>query len=149
MTTELRSNCDLAQPFCDDVVLVAGFFTPNAPSGGLAGSSVGLHERRLLVARGAYLAERVLISVTPLDVVAVAFGPGAMAHLQRVSWSRAQLVAVLVPSHVDASRPRDVALGLSRDSRFPRIEVAWESGDAASVAVVDRLVRSVSPRSGA
>ncbi len=143
MTTELRTSCDLAQPFCDDVVHVAGFFRPNAPGRSELSGIRALSERQLLKSRGAYLAERVLIAVTPLEVVAIAFGPGAMVHLQRVVWSRAHLMARLIPSRVDLRVKTDVALCLMRASGYPRIEVAWDPDDEASRAVVDRLVGEV------
>ena len=143
MTTELRNTCDLAQPFCDDVVQVAGFFTPNAPGGGGLAANDALDERGLLRLRGAYLAERVLLAVTPLEVVAIAFGPGAREHLQRVVWRRSELVAQLIPSSADGPGPHDVALGLTRKTQPPRLEVAWDATDDASQAVVDRLVGTV------
>jgi hypothetical protein len=143
VSTELRSSCDLAQPFCDDVVHVAGFFRPNAPGRSELAGLRALSERQLLKSRGAYLAERVLTAVTPLEVVAIAFGPGALVHLQRVVWSRAQLTARLIPCRVAGRGHSDVALCVMRPSGYPRLEVAWDSSDEASRAVVDRLVGEV------
>jgi hypothetical protein len=130
----------MAQPYCDDVVLVAGFFSPNAPTLSEPASPLALRERERLIGRGAYLSERVLLAVTPLEVVAIAMGPGAMTHLQRVVWRRPEVVARLIPSRAVGRGRTDDALCVAWESGLPQLELEWDPDDAASQAVVDCLL---------
>jgi len=98
---------DLAQHHAEDVVLAAALFKPNA-AGHCELSWGGFGQRQLLKARGAYVAERVLVAVTPLDVIAVAFWFRGRVRRRVGQWRRSELSIVSVLAHgraLDASWP--------------------------------------------
>jgi hypothetical protein len=93
-----RALCEYAQRRCDDVVLEAAVFAPNAAGRRELSCIRGLSERQLLKSRGAYLAERVLLAVTPLEIVAIALGALSSRFQRPLVWSRDDVVIVPVES---------------------------------------------------
>lgn len=139
MVTDVRSSCEVAQHFCDDVVSAAAWFKPNAPGRWELSSFSALGERQLLKSRAAYFAERILVAVTPLEVVAIAMDLTALFRNRTRSWTRAELAVQLIPSRVDVHEPSGDAVRLSRGGWFPRLEIAPLVDDRESWAVLDQL----------
>jgi hypothetical protein len=139
MAMELSPDCEIAQRFCDDVVLAVSCFKPNAPGRRELGSLRAMSERQLLKSRGSYFAERVLLAVTPLEVVAIAMDLFAVGGTRRRVWKRSELRVQTIPSraetHVDGP-----ALLLSCLGSFPVIEIAPIADDDATFAVMENLL---------
>jgi hypothetical protein len=140
MTMDLRSGCEAAQRFCDDVVTMAGFFKPNAPGRGELRGLRAMSERQLMKSRGVYLSERILVAVTPVEVVAIALDAAAFGRTRRRVWTHEDLRVDVIPSRAGAGAPGP-ALCLSRHGRSPVIEIAPIMDDDASASVVERLLR--------
>jgi hypothetical protein len=138
MDVDVRRYRELAQPFCDDVVLVAGCFRVNAPGTWELAGLEALSQRQLLKGRCAYLSERVVLAVTPLEVVAVALGVGAWLRPRRRVWARAELEVAQVVSRVGPDAPG--ALWLTGRGGLPRLEVAPAAPIPLATEVVDALV---------
>lgn len=145
MTMDLRPGCEAAQRYCDDVVLVAALFKPNAPGRGELRGLRALSERQLLKSRAVYLSERMLIAVTPVEVVAIAMDAAAFGRTRRRVWTHAELRVDVIASRAgtDAAGP---ALRLSCRGRSPMLEIAPIAENDASASVIDRLLPE--PRSG-
>ena len=139
MVMDLRPSCEVAQQFCDDVVFAAAWFRPNAPGRWELSSFSALGERQILKSRAAYFAERIIIAVTPLEVVAIAMDATAMFRNRFRVWTRDELAVQLIPSRVDKHAPTGDAVRLSRDGFFPRLEIAPMNDDRESWAVLDQL----------
>ena len=136
---ELSPDCVIAQRFCDDVVLAVSCFKPNAPGRRELGSLRAMSERQLLKSRGSYFAERVLLAITPLEVVAIALDLFAVGGVRRRVWKRSDLRVRTIPSRAetDVDGP---ALALSCHGSFPVIEIAPIADDDATGAVIDSLL---------
>jgi hypothetical protein len=104
----------LVQARADDVVVAATLCKPNAAGSYELASVTGFGERQLLKARGAYLAERVILGVTPLHVHAVAVF--ARGHIARAvgCWAREDVLATPVCAAGDHVEPAWPALLLAR-----------------------------------
>jgi hypothetical protein len=139
MVMDLCSSCEVAQQFCDDVVFAAAWFKPNAPGRWELSSFSALGERQLLKSRAAYFAERILVAVTPVEVVAIAMDLTAVFRNRLRVWTREELAVQLIPSRVDRHDPSGDAIRLSRGGWFPRIEIAPIVDDPESWAVLDQL----------
>ena len=148
MVMDLRPSCELAQEFCDDVVFAAAWFKPNAPGRWELSSFSALGERQLLKSRAAYFAERILVAVTPLEVVAIAMDLTAVFRNRMRIWAREELAVQLIPSRVDPHAPSGDAVRLSRDGWFPRLEIAPIVDDRESWAVLDQLFGGLCFHSG-
>jgi len=107
---------DLAQQHAEDVVLAAALFKPNA-AGRCELSWGGFGQRQLLKARGAYLAERLVVAVTPLDVVAVALSFRDRLQRKVRQWRRSDVMVVTVLAH-----------GRALDLAWPAITISHRSG---------------------
>jgi hypothetical protein len=140
MTMDLRAGCEAAQRFCDDVVIVAGLFKPNAPGRGELRGLRAMSERQLMKSRGVYLSERMLVAVTPVEVVAIAMDAAAFGRTRRRVWTHEELRVEIIPSRCGRIAPGP-ALCLSRAGRSPVIEIAPIVDDDVSAAVVERLLR--------
>jgi hypothetical protein len=127
---------ELAQPFCDDVVLAAGCFRVNATGSWELAGFAAMSQRQLLKSRSAYLAERVLLAVTPVEVVAIALGVGARLRPRRCAWSHSELQVRAVPSRVGLG---PAALWLTARGALPRLEIAPAAPVPAAAAVVAKL----------
>jgi hypothetical protein len=139
MVMDVRPSCEIAQQFCDDVVFAAAWFKPNAPGRWELSSFRALGERQLLKSRAAYFAERILVAVTPLQVVAIAMDMTAIFRNRFRVWPRDELAVQLIPSRVDPRVPSGDAVRLSRGNWFPRLEIAPLVDDRESWAVLDQL----------
>ncbi|MCU1457965.1 MAG: hypothetical protein JWL73_2057 [Actinomycetia bacterium] len=145
MATGLHTDVDLAQSQCDDIVLAAGVFKPNAPGRTELSGFRALSERQLLKSRGAFFVERMLLAVTPIDVVAIALGPVSIWHPRRLLWKRSTLRATRIPAVAETFRPFEVALCLPRADGSPRLEVARYADDDGAWDVIERLTRPARP----
>lgn len=134
------SGRQIAQHFCDDVVLFASYFKPNAPGRWELSGFRALSERQLLKGRGLYLASRVLVAATPIEVVAIAMDATALLRAQRISWTRAELRVELVPSRAHRSPQGGSALRLTRAGYSPGLEVAPLVDDDATASLIDALL---------
>jgi hypothetical protein len=103
--TPSRWPRELVQRHADDVVLAAAICKPNAPGTHELGGFAALGQRQLLKARGAYLAERVALGVTPLNVHALALFLGRRVARVVGCWSREDLRATLVSPIGDTTDP--------------------------------------------
>lgn len=122
---------EVVQRRAEDVVLAAALFKPNAP-GNFDVSPAGFGDRQLLKARGAYLGERVLLGVTPLDVYAlVVFANGRIRHLV-ARWARDDIVVSRVPAKRHRREPRDPT--------WPALVVSSYGRALAELQAVDRTV---------
>ncbi|MGZ4688134.1 MAG: hypothetical protein ACXVKA_01775 [Acidimicrobiia bacterium] len=139
MTTEFCSSREVAQRFCDDVVMVAGCFKPNAPGRWELSGFRALSERQLLKSRGAYFAERLLVAVTPIEVVAISMDGLGFGRPRRRVWSRSDLVVQTIPARAEQHLPGP-ALRLSRFGSFPVVEIVPVPDDDTSGAVIEKLL---------
>ena len=99
-----RNLCDVAQPRCDDVVIAAAAFGPNAAGRRELSTLRGMSQRQVLKSRGAYLADRVLLAVTPLEVIAIALGPVSSRFREVLRWRRDTMLVRAIESNVGAGR---------------------------------------------
>jgi hypothetical protein len=90
---------DVAQPRCDDVVVAAAAFGPNAAGRRELSSIRGMSERQVLKSRASFLADRVLLAVTPLEVIAMALGPISSRFREVLRWKRDSIVIRGIESH--------------------------------------------------
>jgi len=111
---------ELAQRHADDVVLAAALFKPNAV-GNHELSWGGFGQRQLLKARGAYLAERTVLAVTPLEVVAVALSFGDRVERKVRCWRRGAMSVACVVAH-----------GRAWDVAWPAVLITNRSGRMAA-----------------
>jgi hypothetical protein len=89
---------ELAQRHADDVVYAAARFKPNA-TGNHELSWGGFGRRQVLKAEGAYLAERVVLAVTPLHVCVIELACfGRIERLIR-RWPRASVTVSFTAAH--------------------------------------------------
>ena len=94
-----HSLCEIAQPRCDDVVVAAAAFGPNAAGRRELSSIRGMSERQVLKSRASFLADRVLLAVTPLEVIAMALGPLSSRFREVLRWKRDSIVIRGIESH--------------------------------------------------
>ncbi len=137
---EAQSGRDIAQQFCDDVVLYASYFKPNAPGRWELSGLRAMSERQLLKGRGLYFVSRVLLAATPVDVVAVAVDATALLRTRRLRWARGELQVELVPSRAFDLEESDAALRLTRQGCAPGLEIAPLVSDDESSALIDYLL---------
>jgi hypothetical protein len=137
---------ELAQQFCDDVVLAQGCFKPNAPGRWELSSLRALSERQLLKSQASYFAERILVAVTPVQVVAIATDALSLLCRRCLVWSREELRVQQMPSRAEQRSPTDHALLLSNCGWSPRLEIAPMFDDERCSTVVELLMRSTAPR---
>lgn len=90
---------DIAQPRCDDVVVAAAAFGPNAAGRRELSSIRGMSERQVLKSRASFLSDRVLVAVTPLEIIAMALGPLSSRFREVLRWKRDSIVIRSVESH--------------------------------------------------
>jgi len=134
------SGRQIAQHFCDDVVLFASYFKPNASGRWELSGFRALAERQLLKGQGLYLASRVLVAATPIEVVAVAMDATALLRTQRISWTRDELRVELVPSRAHRSPWGGSALRLTSAGYSPGLEVVPLVDDDATASLIDVLL---------
>jgi hypothetical protein len=131
---------DLAQRHADDVVYAAARFKPNA-AGNHELSWGGFGQRQLLKASGSYLAERVVLAITPLDVYAIELC--FLGRVQRVvrQWSRAAITVSAVAAH---GRAADSGSALRIENRRGRTlaEVQPLRQDAETTRLTELLLRA-------
>jgi len=135
-----RNLCDVAQPRCDDVVIAAAAFGPNAAGRRELSTLRGMSQRQVLKSRGAYLADRVLLAVTPLEVIAIALGPVSSRFREVLRWRRDTMLVRAIESNVGdgrARRPAFLIAGLGA----PRLELAPLGGDENTNSVLQLLFR--------
>jgi hypothetical protein len=107
---------ELAQRHAEDVVLAAALFKPNA-AGNWNLSWGGFGQRQKLKAAGVYLAERVLLAVTPLDLYVVELLLQGQIHRTIRQWPRTDLRTAAV-----------TAEGRTHNPRFPALLIANRTG---------------------
>ena len=132
---------ELAQRHADDVVYAAARFKPNA-AGNHELSWGGFGRRQVLKADGAYLAERVVLAVTPLHAYVIELACfGRIERLIR-RWPRASVRVALIAAH-----------GRTRDASWPALRITNPRGrlvaevqalhhDAATELVTELLLLS-------
>jgi hypothetical protein len=137
---EARTLCDVAQPRCSDVVIGAAVFAPNAAGRRELSCLGGLSQRQLLKSRGAFLADRVLVAVTPLEVVAMALGPLSRRYREPISWRRDEVVIRPVKSRrAIAQRPARAFL-IAAPTTGAQLELAADCHDANTARVTSQLL---------
>jgi hypothetical protein len=132
------SLCDLAQAHCDDVVLAASTFKPNAAGRAELTGWRAFSDRQLLKGRGAYLGERVLVAVTTVEVVAIAHTPISFGR-RRLAWKRQDLVARAVAPKTQGCEVPLPAFVLAGRGRTPHIELAALADDEPTASVLGHL----------
>ena len=132
------SLTDLAQSRCDDVVLAASTFKPNAAGRVELGGWRGFQDRQLLKGRGAYLGERVLVAVTTLEIVALALVPIGFGR-NRLAWKRSEVVARAVVARTNPTEIPLPAFVLGGRGRGRRIELAALTDDESTASVLGHL----------
>jgi hypothetical protein len=137
---EAQTGRDIAQHFCDDVVLHASYFKPNAPGRWELSGLQAMSERQLLKGRGLYFASRVLLAATPVEVVAIAADATALVRTRRIRWVRGELRVELVPSRAFDVEEAGEALRLTRAGGSPGLEIAPLVSDAESSALIEYLL---------
>ena len=135
-----RTLCDVAQPLCDDVVIAAATFGPNAAGRRELSTLRGMSQRQLLKSRAAFLADRVLLAVTPLEVIAMALGPLGSRFCEVLRWRRDTLLVRAIESNVRTARDRRPAF-LIAGLGGPRLELAPLAGDENTNSVLQLLFR--------
>ncbi len=114
---------DIAQPRCDDVVVAAAAFGPNAAGRRELSTIRGMSERQVLKSRASFLADRVLLAVTPLEVIAMALGPLSSRFREVLRWNRDSIVVRAIESHARVANVLRPAF-LIGNPRGPRLELA-------------------------
>jgi hypothetical protein len=114
---------DIAQPRCDDVVVAAAAFGPNAAGRRELSSIRGMSERQVLKSRASFLADRVLLAVTPLEVIAIALGPLSSRFREVLRWKRDSVVIRGIESHARIAHTLRPAF-LIASPWGPRLELA-------------------------
>jgi hypothetical protein len=137
MTASLRPSREFAQSYCDDPVLAAAYCKPNAPGRWELSSLRALSARQILKAEASYLAERVLVAVTTVEVVAIV--RHRFRSPQVVIWHRSRLRVEPVVSRVGRFEPGRTALRLTNLGSSPRLELATVTDDDATRRVLDLL----------
>jgi hypothetical protein len=137
----LRSSA-LVQARADDVVLAAGLFKPNAAGSHELTNGGGFGQRQLLKARGAYLAERVVLGVTPLHVHALAVFFGGRVARAAGCWPRSDLIAVAVDAIGDRVDPVWPALLLAGRHGREIAELQVLRRDESAWSVLALLLRA-------
>lgn len=132
------SLTDLAQTRCDDVVLAASTFKPNAAGRVELGGWRGFQDRQLLKGRGAYLGERVLVAVTTLEIVALALVPIGFGR-NRLAWRRSEVVAHAVVARTNPTEIPLPAFVLGGRGRGRRLELAALTDDESTASVLGHL----------
>jgi hypothetical protein len=134
---------ELAQAYAQDVVVAAAVFQPNAP-GNWDLSPRGFGARQLLKARGAYLAERVVVAVTPLEVYAITLHFRGRVRRCVGRWPRSQLVGRSVPPLT--VRPPGPAILLTRRDGRDVAELRACASDEESTRLLALLADGSVPR---
>jgi hypothetical protein len=135
-----RILCDIAQPRCDDVVHAAAVFAPNACGRRELSCIRGMSERQLLKSRGAYYAERVLVAITPIEIMLFALGPISSRFRAPLRLRRADVVVTPLQSRRrGASRDR-LAFAIGRRYAGTHLELAPITGDDNTLDVFRRLL---------
>ena len=136
----------VVQRHADDVVVAAARFKPNA-AGRFDLSPAGFGQRAILKSQGAYLAERLLVGVTPLHVHVVRLVFGGRLARPAERWERDEIDVVPVPSHGRELDPVGLALRVARRTGRPLAELQPLHRDRETERVVDLLLsRRVAPR---
>jgi hypothetical protein len=132
------SLSDLAQAHCDDVVIAASTFKPNAAGRAELGGWRGIKDRQLLKGRSAYLGERVLLAVTTLEIVAIALGPIGFGR-HRLAWKRSDVLARAVRPKTNPAEIPLPAFLVGGRGRAARIELAALTDDESTASVLGHL----------
>jgi hypothetical protein len=132
------SLSDLAQGHCDDVVLAASTFKPNAAGRGELGGWRAFQDRQLLKSRRAYLGERVLLAVTTVEIVALALVPIGFGR-SRLAWKRSDVAARAVVAKARPTEPALPAFLVGQRGRGAHIELAALADDEATASVLGHL----------
>jgi hypothetical protein len=128
---------EIAQTRVPDVVLAAGLFKPNA--GGRHELSLsGFTQRQLLKGKGCYHGERLVVAVTPLDVVTFELGRwwGVRAELR---WSRSSMIVRRVATQGSSDDREWPAFRLSGAGGLPAVELVIRHRDENAAAVMQLL----------
>jgi hypothetical protein len=136
------SMTDRIQPYADDVVLAAALFKPNASGRHELTSATGFGQRQLLKARGAYLAERVLIGVTALHVHASAVYFAGHALRELGCWARREVVVTPIAAAGDPAETPWPALRFTGDGGRDLAELQVVLHDDDSWDVLTQLLFS-------
>ena len=78
--------CEAAQPHVPDIVLAAGLFQPNAVGRFELSSFAGFQQRQLLKSRGTTVWERMLLAITPIELLAVEVLMGSVLCPVKLHW---------------------------------------------------------------
>ena len=127
-----------AQRWCDDEVLAAAYVKPNAPGRFELDGFEAIASRQLMKGRGVYFCERILLAVTPIEVVAIAADLWSILFARRMVWRRSELAAITVGS-CDGDRPGAPGLLLTQRNARPALEVIGLGGDGPMRTVLERL----------
>src|SRR5262249_42950535 len=92
----------------------------------------------VLKSRGAYLADRVLLAVTPLEVIAIALGPVSSRFREVLRWRRDAMLVRAIESNARTGRERRPAF-LIAGLGAPRLELAPLGGDENTNSVLQLL----------
>jgi len=106
---------ELLQARAADVVLAAALCKPNALGSHELTSATGFGQRQILKARGVYLAERVVLGVTPLHVLALEPHFGHRAARSLGCWPRGSVRALPTDAVGDRAEPAWPAIILADD----------------------------------
>jgi hypothetical protein len=134
-----RTLCDFAQPRCDDVVHAAAVFAPNARGRRELSCICGMSERQLLKSRGAYLAERVLVAMTPIEIVLCALGPISSHFRPPLHLRREVVVVAPLQSRRRTASVDPPAFAIGRRDANTYLELAPLTMDANTLDVLARL----------
>ena len=131
----------LVQKRADDVVLAAALCKPNATGAHELASLEALGQRQLLKARGTYLAETVVLGITPLHVHALGLFLGRWFVRDVACWARAELCATRVAARGVPDDPDWPALLLMSNHRKPFAELQVMQRDDDARKLVALLLR--------
>jgi hypothetical protein len=98
----------------------------------------------LLKARRAYVGEKVVLAVTPLDVLVVELLLGGRIHRVVRRWARHEMLVVVVPAVGRDADPAWPAVWIARASRTMGAELRPRHHDAASRRVLDLILSGTS-----
>lgn len=113
---------EVAQRHLPDIVVSAGLFKPNAPGRSEFTSWSGFQQRAQLKSRSAYLAERLLVAVTPIELAAFTVRFGGFIGTSR-RWGTDDLIVAVTPGRSREPDPPPAFLLASRSRPWTRLEI--------------------------
>jgi len=127
-----------AQRHVPDVVTRAVVCKPNAPGRSMWSNVDAFGQRQILKAAGLFLAERVIVAITPLEVYALPLTSRGRCY-SPLRWDRARAIATRVRPRGESADPDSPAFLISDQHRNHAVELIPVHNDATAVDLISCL----------